>query len=103
MRGNAAVDGIGEGDVTLFESFVERGGVNASGGAKGVAADDGIVWRNCGVRGGGDGVAIFLEAAEVAVDETHEREIDEHEFHRRVSDAFAESVGGAVNGIGTSS
>ena len=45
MRGHAAVNDIGQLGVAFVKGFDDRGGVNAGGGAKCVAADDRIVWR----------------------------------------------------------
>ena len=79
------------------EGFDDGGGVDAGGGAERVVADDRIVRRDGGVRGDGDFFAIFLEAREIAIDQAHQAEIDEHQFHRRVADAFAERICGGVN------
>src|SRR5229473_4845757 len=102
MGRDAAVDGIGEGSVFFVISLDDGGGVHAGGSAEGVAADDGIVWRNGGVRGLGDSFAIFFETGEVAVDQAHEPEVDEHQFHGSVADALAEGIGGGVNAVGAS-
>src|SRR4029077_18482722 len=102
MGRDAAVDGVGEGGVFFVIGLDDGGGVDAGGGAEGVAADDGIIRRDRSVRGLGDFFAIFLEAGEVAVDEAHETEIDEHEFHWRIAHAFAERIGGGVNAVGAS-
>lgn len=90
MRRDAAVDDIGEARIFAVKGLDDSGGVHAGGSAEGVAADDRVVWRDGGARGFGDFVAIFLDAREVAIEQAHEAEIDEHKFHRRVSDAFAE-------------
>ena len=72
-----------------MESFDDRGGVDAGGGTKGVVADDWVVERDGRVRGGRDFFAIFLEARKILVDQAHQAEVDEHEFHWRVADALA--------------
>ena len=100
MRGHAAVNGIGELLVAFFVGFDDRGGVNAGGGAECVAADDGIIRRNRRVRGFRDGFGILLEPREVLVDQAEQPQIYEHQFHRRVADAFAERERGGVNLIG---
>ena len=51
MRGDAAVDDVGEFGIFAVEGFDDGGGVHAGCGAEGVVADDRIVWRNRGVRG----------------------------------------------------
>ncbi len=91
MRGNATVNGIGELLVAFFVGFHNGGGVDAGGGAKCVASDNGIIRGNRRVRGFGDGFGILLELREVLFDEAEQAEIDEHQFHRRVADSFAES------------
>src|SRR6267142_5920974 len=75
VGGDATVDGVGEGGVLFVIGLDDGGGVDAGGGAEGVAADYGIVGRDGGVRGGGHFFAIFLEAGEILVKETHQAEI----------------------------
>ncbi len=82
MQGDAAIDDVGEFGIFAVESFHDRGGVDAGGGAEGVVADNRVVRRDGGVCGAGDVFAIFLEAGEVAIDQTHQAEVDQHEFHR---------------------
>ncbi len=89
MGRDAAVDGIGEGGVFFVIGLDDGGGVHAGGGAEGVAADDRVIRRDRGVRRFGDFFAIFLEAGEILIEQAHEAEVDEHEFHRRVADALA--------------
>src|SRR5882672_794101 len=60
MGWNAAVDGVGQGGVLFVIGLDDGGGVDAGGGAEGVAADYWIVRRNRGVGGFRDLFAIFL-------------------------------------------
>ena len=50
----------------------------------------GCAWR-------GDFFGIFFESREIAIDQAHQAQIDEHQFHRRVADSFAERVRGGVD------
>ncbi len=78
MGRDTAVDRVGEGGGFFVIGLDDGGGVDARGGAEGVAADDGIIWRDRGVRCLRDFLAIFLEAREVLVEQAHQAEIDEH-------------------------
>ena len=49
------------------------------------------------MRGLGDCFAIFLEPREVAINQAHQSQIDQHQFHRSVADAFAERIRRGVN------
>ena len=64
--------------------------MNASGGAEGVAAHDGIVRRNHRVRRLRDGLRILLQLRKVTVDHAEQAQIHEHQFHRRIAYALAE-------------
>src|SRR6267142_1603988 len=75
MGRNSAVDGVGEGGVLFVIGLDDGGGVDAGGGAEGVAADYRIVGRDGGVRSFGDLFAIFLQAREILVEETQQAEI----------------------------
>src|SRR4029077_5407967 len=97
MRGHTAVDGICEFEIIFAKGFDERGGVNAGGGSKRIAADDRIVRRNQSVRGLGDFLAVFLEAGKILLDEVHQAKVDEHQFHGRVAYTLAKSVSCRVN------
>ncbi len=58
--------------VVFFVGFDDGGGVDAGGGAEGVAADDWIIRRNGRVGGFGDGFGIFFELGEVVIDQAEE-------------------------------
>src|SRR6266404_6320385 len=60
MGWDAAVNGVGQGGVLFVIGLDDGGGVDAGGGAEGVAADYWIVGRDGGVSGFGDLFAIFL-------------------------------------------
>src|ERR1700722_668226 len=91
MGGDATVDDVGQGWVAV-KGFDDGRGVDAGRGAEGVVADDRIIRRDRGVRRDGDFFAIFLEAREIAIDQAHQAQVDEHEFHRRVADTLAERI-----------
>jgi hypothetical protein len=61
MRGNAAVDGVGQRDVALLVRFDYGRGVDAGSGAESVASNYGVVGRNSRVRGLGYGFGILFE------------------------------------------
>ena len=64
--------------IVFFVGFDDGGGVDAGGGAEGVAADDRVIRRNGGVRGFGDGFGLFFELGEVVIDQAEEFQIDQH-------------------------
>jgi len=97
MGWDAAVDDVGKAGIFAVEGFNYGRGVDSSGGAESVVAHDGIIWRDGSVRGFRDFLAIFLQAGEVAVDQAHQAEIYEHEFHRRVAHSFAEGICGGMD------
>src|SRR6476646_5420536 len=72
MRRHAAIHGISERLVAFVKCFDNRGGMDASGGTESIAADDGIVWRDRGVRILSDLFAVFLQTRKVLVDYAHE-------------------------------
>ena len=61
MRGNTAINGIGKGPIVFAIGFDDRGRMNASGCAKRVVANHGIIGRNRRAGRFGHFLAIFLE------------------------------------------
>src|SRR5260370_10394208 len=68
MRGHSTVDGVGKSRIVLAKRLDNSRRVNAGGGAKRVAADNGIGRGNRGVGGSGNFFAILFQAGEVALD-----------------------------------
>src|ERR1700730_16016567 len=71
MGRDSAVDGVSEGGIFFVKGLNDGGGVDARGGAEGIAADDGVVGRDRGVRGLRYLLTIFLQAGEVLVEQAH--------------------------------
>ena len=55
------------------------------------------------MRGPGDRFGILLELREIVVDQAEEFQIYQHQFHRGVAHALAESQGSSVNLVRASS
>src|SRR5215472_11127654 len=95
--GNAAVNIVRQALVPFLNSFNDCSSMHTRSRAKRIVADDGIIWRNGGFRGGGNLFAIGLEIRQVAVDQAHKPQIYKHQFHRGVAHALAERIGSAVH------
>src|SRR6266481_93932 len=97
MRGHSTVDGVGKGRIVLVKGLDNGRRVNACGGAKRVAADNGIVRGDRGVGGPRNFFAILFQAGKVAIDQPHKAQIDEHQLHGSIADTLAEGICGGVN------
>src|SRR5438270_3434669 len=99
MGRNSAVDRVRESGVLFVIGLDDGGRMNAGGGAESVTADYGIVGRDGGMGGFGNLFAIFLQPGKILLDKAHQAQIDEHKLHWGVADAFAEGIGGSVDGV----
>src|SRR5271169_3374631 len=92
MRRHAAVNSVCELQIILSKGLDERSSVYARGRPKRVMANDRIVRRNFRVRGDCDLFTIFLEPGKILLDQAHQPKVYQHQFHRRIADAFTKSI-----------
>ena len=95
--GNAGVDAVGEPVVAALLGLDDGGGVDAGGGTKSIASDNGSVDGDGNTGHLGNELDVLGQAGEIVVANPQELEIDQQLFDGSVSDAFTDAEGGTVD------